>query len=208
MPSAAFAMKPALQARSRATRARLLQATAAALEELGYAGASTTEVARRAGVSQGALYKHFPSKVQLLAAGVEQVFAQLVDEFVRDFEAQCPSAGAAPETALRLLARSFAQPRLLAAFEVYTAARTDARLRSALAPILDRHRANLGREARRMFPETPADVLDPLVDTVMSTLQGAALGGLVAVASGAESGAERASLSLLVRWVRQELARV
>ena len=68
MTSAAAALKPTLQARSRATRVRLLQATAAALEELGYAGASTTEVARRAGVSQGALYKHFPSKVQLLAA--------------------------------------------------------------------------------------------------------------------------------------------
>ena len=59
-----------------------------------------------------------------------------------------------------------------------------------------------------MFPDTPADVLDPLVDVVMSTLQGAALGGLVAAASGAENEAERASLGLLVRWVRQELARV
>jgi AcrR family transcriptional regulator len=204
MTTAPFEPKPPRQARSRATRARLVEATVAALVELGYSGTTTTEVAQRAGVSQGALYKHFPSKVWLLTAGVEWVYAQLVAEFRAAFAAQSPAGAAAPEIALRLLASSFSEPRLLAAFEVYTAARTDERLRDALAPILDRHRASLHREAQRLFPSSPAEVLEPLVDIVMSTLQGAALGGLVAV----DGASERRGLGLLERWVRQELARV
>ena len=50
------------QARSVATRRRLLDAAVETLLSLGLARTSTTEVCRRAGVSQGALFKHFASK--------------------------------------------------------------------------------------------------------------------------------------------------
>ena len=53
----------------------------------GYAGTTTTKVCGRAGVSQGALFKHFASKTALLAATVEHLFAQLVDDFRRGFAA-------------------------------------------------------------------------------------------------------------------------
>ena len=46
-------------------RDRLLAAAAAAIEEGGYAAASVAAVAERAGVSAGALYRHFPSKAEL-----------------------------------------------------------------------------------------------------------------------------------------------
>lgn len=198
MASSAPLLRAPLQARSVATRARLVDATVEALVEQGYAGTTTTEVAARAGVSQGALYKHFPNKRQLLAAGVAHVFDSLVREF-RDAFARRRSRDVG--AALELLARSFASPRLLAAFEVYTAARTDADLAAAVAPILAEHRDNLRREARRLFPDAPPRVLDPLVDTVMSAYQGAALGTLVA----ADPRAERKSRVLLARWVAQEL---
>ena len=139
--------------------------------------------------------------MQLLAAGVEHVFRELVDAFRRDIARR---RRADADAALALLARSFAQPRLLAAFEVYTAARTDPALRDALAPVLAEHRANLRREARCLFPDAPARKLDPLVDTVISAFQGAALGALVA----ADPRAERRSQALLARWVSEELERV
>ena len=56
------------QQRREETRGRLLAATQTALVERGYAGTTTTEVCRRAEVSQGALFKHFASKGELLAA--------------------------------------------------------------------------------------------------------------------------------------------
>ena len=59
------------------TRGRLLAATQTSLVELGYAGATTTAICRRAGVSQGALFKHFASKGELLAATAEWLFGGL-----------------------------------------------------------------------------------------------------------------------------------
>jgi AcrR family transcriptional regulator len=47
------------------TRARLVRAAREVLERGGYAGASVLAIARRAGVSAGALYRHFPSKAEL-----------------------------------------------------------------------------------------------------------------------------------------------
>ena len=47
------------------TRERLVRAARQVLERGGYAGASVIAIARRAGVSAGALYRHFPSKAEL-----------------------------------------------------------------------------------------------------------------------------------------------
>jgi len=52
--------------RNEPTRARLVRASREVLEHGGYAGASVLAIARRAGVSAGALYRHFPSKAQLI----------------------------------------------------------------------------------------------------------------------------------------------
>jgi len=46
--------------RNEPTRARLVRASREVLERGGYAGASVLAIARRAGVSAGALYRHFP----------------------------------------------------------------------------------------------------------------------------------------------------
>src|SRR5262247_3217226 len=48
-----------------ATRARLVSAARELLEEGGYAAASVQAVADRAGVSAGALYRHFSSKAEM-----------------------------------------------------------------------------------------------------------------------------------------------
>ena len=51
--------------KSAATRARLLAAAAELIGEGGYAAASVVAIADRAGLSAGAMYRHFPSKVDL-----------------------------------------------------------------------------------------------------------------------------------------------
>jgi len=48
------------------TRERLVKAAGALLEEGGYAAASVQAIADRIGVSAGALYRHFPSKAELV----------------------------------------------------------------------------------------------------------------------------------------------
>lgn len=62
------ARKHASQARSRATVAALIEATARILVREGFDKASTNRIADQAGVSVGSLYQYFPSKEALVAA--------------------------------------------------------------------------------------------------------------------------------------------
>jgi AcrR family transcriptional regulator len=54
-------------ARTAATRARIVDAALEQVNEGGYASASVTAVAARAGVAAGSVYTHFPSKAELFA---------------------------------------------------------------------------------------------------------------------------------------------
>jgi AcrR family transcriptional regulator len=59
--------------RGEATRARLIEATAQVVSEVGYANASTRAIARAAGVAEGTIYRHFPNKAAMfLAAAVDR----------------------------------------------------------------------------------------------------------------------------------------
>jgi AcrR family transcriptional regulator len=168
------------QARSRETRRRLVAACIAALVERGLARTSTSEVCRRAGVSQGALFKHFPTKQALFAATIEALFAGLVADYRRALAQPCPG-GDRLAVAVELLWEIFRRPALQAAFELMVAARTDAPLRAALEAVQARHREQLLRAARELFPRAAAEREDfaAALDVVLSAMQGASLGALV-----------------------------
>jgi AcrR family transcriptional regulator len=163
------------------TRARLLAATQATLVERGYAGATTTEICGRADVSQGALFKHFASKGELLAATAEQLFAHLIDAY-REEMPRLAGVQDRAAAAVALLWNVFDDPRLLAAIELYGAARTDRELAGRLAPVAERHGENLHALARELFPEAAArnPDFDALVSVVVQAIQGATLGSLAA----------------------------
>jgi AcrR family transcriptional regulator len=170
---------PRSQAARRATtRARLLDATLECLARLGHAHTTTTEVCRRAGVSQGALFKHFETKAALVAAAAEHLFASLVADYRAAFAkvADDPDRAAA---ATRVLWSIFRQERLHAAFELYVAARTDAELARRLRPVAERHAESLRQQARDLFPEAAQANPDfeAVVAVAVSAMQGAALGG-------------------------------
>ena len=110
----AYRRTPAEQARRDATRARLLAAAHALVAERGYAGCAVTEVAARAGLSTGALYRHWPSKADLLV----EVFRVACSREVAAFTAAaldarggcvCGSVAAAVQTFAH---RALAAPRL------------------------------------------------------------------------------------------------
>lgn len=76
--------------RSAATRALLLDATIDCLAELGWAATSTTEVARRAGVSRGAQVHHYPTKDDLVLAAMEHVIDRRLAEYREAFRRMAP----------------------------------------------------------------------------------------------------------------------
>jgi AcrR family transcriptional regulator len=134
--------------RSRAMRARLMDATIECLVERGFGGTSTTLISERAGVSRGAQLHHFPTKNDLVVAAVEHLTE------VRGAELAA-AAAAVPEgphrtrAVLRMLGDHFASPVFTAALELWVAARTDPTLLAAVAPLEQR----VGRETHRMTVE-------------------------------------------------------
>jgi AcrR family transcriptional regulator len=70
----------AIQRRGEDTRASILAAATACLAERGYDATSVGEICRRAGVSKGAFYHHFPSKHAL--------FLELLNGWLAELDAQ------------------------------------------------------------------------------------------------------------------------
>jgi AcrR family transcriptional regulator len=161
--------------RSRAMRARLLEATVELLVERGFAGTSTTLVSERAGVSRGAQLHHFPTKNDLVVAAVEHLTerrgAELATAFA-ELSAE-PVASATDRRArlrrmLEMLGDHFASPVFDAALELWVAARTDEHLLAAVGPLEQR----VGRETHRLTVELlGADEARPEVrELVQATL--------------------------------------
>jgi AcrR family transcriptional regulator len=87
-----------------ATRERILDAALDLFSERGFDGASTREIATRAGVTQPLLNYHFSSKDQLWRAAVDEVFAALA----RAMTARADGLrGVEEPVASRLLVREF-----------------------------------------------------------------------------------------------------
>ena len=89
MPSASTRRKPserwalpASQARSRATRARLLEAAETVFADKGYDGAKISDIAEEAGCSVGAVYFRFKDKSAL--------FSAIAESFIEDARGRLP----------------------------------------------------------------------------------------------------------------------
>ena len=161
------------QAQRRAeTTAKLLDATVGVLVEAGYAGCTTTAICRRAGVSQGALFRYWPTKGALLAAAAEHLLGQVVAAYEDEL-----SPGASIEDAIRTLWDVYQRPELQAALELYVASRTDPEVADALAAFEPRHRAQLHAVARRILPPAIVDhpEAESLVELALASVQGASI---------------------------------
>lgn len=189
--------------RRETTRRKLLDATIEALVEQGYARLTTVEVARRAGVSQGALFTHFDTKEELLAVAVEHLFPRIIQDYLAGVGAR-PSGKDRVGAAVDMLWAVYQRPELQAAVELYVAARTAPELQKALAAVDGPHRQNLHRVARELFPDVAATHpdFDDVVELALDAVQGAAVGG----AARPSDPAHRRMLDTLARFMRTAFA--
>ncbi|GAB4001408.1 TetR/AcrR family transcriptional regulator [Nocardioides ultimimeridianus] len=134
--------------RTRAMRARLLEATVELLIERGFAGTTTTLVSERAGVSRGAQLHHFPTKNDLVVGAVAHL-TQVRGSDLEAAAARLPRGSARTVAVLEMLGEHFASPVFTAALELWVAARTDPVLHEAVAPLEQR----VGRETHRLTVE-------------------------------------------------------
>jgi AcrR family transcriptional regulator len=161
--------------RSRTMRRRLLEACVECLVEHGWSGTSTTLVSQRAGVSRGAQLHHFPTKNDLVVAAVEHLSERRGEE-LRAAVDRLPRGRRRTRAVLEMLADHFTGPVFQAALELWVAARTDAQLRAAVAPLEQR----VGRDAHRLTVEAlGADDSEPrtraLVQATLDLIRGLGL---------------------------------
>lgn len=126
--------------RAAKTIAKLLQSTIDAIVDVGVSGATVREISRRAGVSQGALFRHFAGRDDLLLAAIDEMHRRHLAQLeVIARQAERPVDVRWLEE-VRSRAR---QPEALAWIDLLVAARTDPKLRRRVSAHLRRLDAEL-----------------------------------------------------------------
>ncbi|MDQ6850635.1 MAG: TetR/AcrR family transcriptional regulator [Actinomycetota bacterium] len=153
------------QDRSRATRARLLEAAITCLAELGYPASTVAVVAERAGVSRGAAQHHFRTRDALFTAALDHVTAVRGAELRHELE-QTPErdTGAVVDLVFNL----FSGALFRAALALWVAAASEPQLRGQIISL----EARMGRDIHRVVVELlDADESTPGVrECVQATL--------------------------------------
>jgi AcrR family transcriptional regulator len=152
------------QERSRATRARLLEAAVDSLAEVGYAASTVAVVAERAGVSRGAAQHHFPTRDALFTAALEHVSGVRTAELLRAREGLADGA-LSTEEVVELVLALFTGPLFRAALALWVAAAAEPSLRAQVVPL----EARIGRQVHRVVVELLG--VDETVPGVRETVQ-------------------------------------
>jgi AcrR family transcriptional regulator len=154
-----------------ATRERILAAAERLFAERGFSGVSMPAIAAAAGITAGAIYKHFKSK--------EQLFFTIVRRAVEAAPTTAEAEGLAGPAAMATIVAAYTTRRLKRvrqlAVEIHYAAAQDARVRRLLRSSLDRE---IGEMAARIAEAQRAGEIDAAIDpqltaaAVMSLIMG------------------------------------
>lgn len=132
------------------TQAKLLEASARLFADQGYEGVSMRQIARATGITQAAIYHHFPNKADLYLAAIQSVYAGRTEALVSELSRE-PD----PEKQLSLLI-----PNLIRVFDEQPEFR-----RIYFRELLAGNRARLQMLSEQVFPEISA-----FVDELMKEL--------------------------------------
>jgi AcrR family transcriptional regulator len=162
--------------RSAATRAKLIRATIATLNTLGYTATTTIEVVRRARVSRGAMLHHFSTRAELLLATAEHILREQEVErrdTLRTIERGEPRFYAITDA----MWNTMQQPEAVALTEIMLGARSDPEIHAPFSRLM--------KEFNRHLLDGPAEVAEDLgyadlrLVRAMARLHIAAMRGLV-----------------------------
>ena len=167
--------------RSAETRKRVLDAAISCLNERGYAGITTSEIAERAGVSRGAQVHHFRHKQDLVIGALDRIcelrLAQLSQEV-----AQLPAGTPASrlEMLIDVMWAGFQHPAFYAWLELVVASRTDPILRVAMRRIS--YRLGIGFKSafvnflgNQIVSPARAETIQSVVEVIFGKLESMAI---------------------------------
>jgi AcrR family transcriptional regulator len=113
---------------------RLLDATLALIHEKGMAAASTVAIAKRAGVSRGAILHHYPQKFDLITAAVDHLL-ETETEKIRKVSAAFAGGEVDLDALIDYLWGMFSGRLFMITLDYLAVARTDEDLRRHLGPV-------------------------------------------------------------------------
>jgi AcrR family transcriptional regulator len=164
------------QQRREETVGRLLEAGIDTIVEVGYARASAAVITKRAGVSVGALFRHFETMGDFMAATASEVLRRQLETFTKRV-AEIPADQPPLEAALTILRDITGGPTNAVLYELLIAARTDEKLRDTLQDELGQYSAKI-HDAARSLPGAesfPEDTFPVLVALLTNVFDGAAV---------------------------------
>ncbi|OBA87624.1 TetR family transcriptional regulator [Mycobacteriaceae bacterium 1482268.1] len=167
------------QQRREDTIARLLDASIATIIEVGYARASAKVIARRAQVSDGALFRHFPTMGDLMAATAQEAGRRQLEVAAKRV-ADIPSDRPAIEEVLAIIRDLTANSTNTVIYELMVAARTDEKLRDTLREVMAAYVARIYDAARAVPSAEEIEAFGEenfaaLVAVLINTFDGAAM---------------------------------
>ncbi|HEY7608767.1 MAG TPA: helix-turn-helix domain-containing protein [Alphaproteobacteria bacterium] len=159
--------------RSAETRRRLLNATIDLLIERGYARLTTADIARRAGVSNGARVHHFPTKEALVVAANKQAYADAIELGTQRARASKNPVRDLIEDLFSLYFGRF----FLGSLDSVIAARTDRRLARHLHPIVAHYHAAMRAAWTKALRDAGYGTAeaDEIYDIILGQVRGMAL---------------------------------
>ncbi len=164
---------------------RLVAAAAEVFAERGYDGAGVAEIARRAGLTTGAIYRRFSGKAELLAEAIRVCTADEFDELFADHRFQADAADILGTVGTHLVTRP-PEPGHALLLEAFVAARRD----PEVAAVLRDHLADRAARMAVLIDASKASgQVDPAVDTaaVVHFAHAVGLGFLLYEAIGARN---------------------
>ncbi|MEB4208786.1 TetR/AcrR family transcriptional regulator [Mycobacterium sp. 94-17] len=164
------------QQRREETVGRLVDACIATIIEVGHARASAAVITRRAGVSVGALFRHFDTMGDFMAATASEVLRRQLESVTKRV-AEIPSDQPGLEAALAIVRDITGSPINAVIYELTVAARTDEKLRATLQHELAQYAEKI-EDAARALPGAdgfPPDTFPVLVALVRNVFDGAAV---------------------------------
>lgn len=162
--------------RSEETRGRLIRATISLLIERGYARLTVADIARRAGVSNGARVHHFPTKEALVVAANRQAYEDAVAIGTQRSKSAARSKHPIRDCFDDLISLYFGE-FFVGSLDSVVAARTDKRLARQLHPVVSRYHEEIraawtGALREAGYARRDADAI---YDVILGTVRGMAL---------------------------------
>ncbi len=142
------------QTKSERTRNSVLDAAVDCFYELGYFNTTTEDIARKAGVSRGAMLHHFPTRFDLIAAAVEYLNQMRLATFTEEETTiQAGAEHSRIEEGIDAYWRQLNTPTFIVFTELKIAARTDKDLEKVLIPALRAYDRAWYQAVSQVFPD-------------------------------------------------------